>query len=157
MFPALQCRLPGEIRRLAVLIVIAALGATAVRYSRNEAAEDGSRALKQASHQPTDDQQADGWFTPTATVSGPAESSTILEVAKLFPPSLPLPRARPRITPGFYYELVRARPSQIAAASSPEAMRLGKSGIGMRTRKYTMICTIKAMMLQITQSTKFSV
>src|ERR1700693_6010574 len=45
-----------------------------------------------------------------------------------------------------------ANPSEIAGARSPAAMRCGRLGIGMRTTKYTMTCTIRAITLQIAQS-----
>jgi hypothetical protein len=103
---------PGEIRRIAVVILIAALGTVALKYSRNQVtvAEDGPRSLKRALHQPMDQQQAEGWFTPTPRITEAPENSTILEMVKLFPSSPPLPRARARpVTTGFYFELVRAQ------------------------------------------------
>jgi hypothetical protein len=110
MYSAFHYKPPGEVRRIAVVILIAALGTVAVKYSRNQltVAEDGPRTLKEALHQPMDHQQAEGWFTPTPRVAEAPENATILEIAKLFPSSPPLPRARP-VTTGFYFELVRAQ------------------------------------------------
>jgi hypothetical protein len=46
-----------------------------------------------------------------------------------------------------------ARPSQIAETSSPAAIRPERFGTGMRTANYTATCTIRAITLQIKQST----
>jgi hypothetical protein len=110
MYSVPRHKVPGEICRLAVVVVMAGLVATGVIYSRNEnvVAEDAGHDLKHALHQPADRQQAEGWFTPTPGVAELPEKSKILEVASLFPPSPPLPRARP-ITPRFYFELVRTQ------------------------------------------------
>jgi len=109
MHPVLRLKVPGEISRLAAVVVMAGLVATAAIYSRKEnAAEDTEHDSKQALRQPADRQQAEGWFTPTPRVAELPEKSKIQEVASLFPSSPPMPRARP-ITPGFYYELVRAQ------------------------------------------------
>ena len=45
------------------------------------------------------------------------------------------------------------RPSQIADAISPAAIRADRFGTGILTMKYTAICTISAIALQIRQST----
>jgi hypothetical protein len=102
-------KVPREMGRLAVVVVMASLLATAVIYSRNEnvVAEDAAHDLKRALHQSTNRQQAEGWFTATPRVAELPDSQ-ILEVASLFPLSPPLPRPR-LITLGFYYELVRAQ------------------------------------------------
>jgi len=97
--------IPAAIYRLAVVGTVAGLVATAVIYSRNGivAAEDTPRALKQAFQQPKDREQADGAFIPTPKVAEASHEKT-LEIAN----SLPLPPRRP-VTPGFYYELMRAQ------------------------------------------------
>jgi hypothetical protein len=89
---------------IAVLAVVAAMLTTAVIYSRDEhgnseGVEEGS---KQAFQQPKDRQQAEGWFIPTP--SSAMSQDKVAEITNV----IPLPRARP-ITPGFYYELVRAQ------------------------------------------------
>ena len=93
-----------ELRRFAVLAVVAGLLATAVIYSRNErvSSEDRESSSKQAFQQPNDRQQAEGWFTPTPRSA--VSDDKVAEITN----AIPLPRARP-ITPGFYYELVRAQ------------------------------------------------
>jgi hypothetical protein len=97
--------IPEEMRRAAVVGVIACLVTTAVIYSRREnvASEADQRGLKQAFQQPKDRGQAEGWFIPTPKVLVASEDKPE-EIANAFP----LPRARP-VTPGFYYELVRAQ------------------------------------------------
>jgi hypothetical protein len=93
-------RIPQELRRFAVLAVVAAVLATGIIYSRNEhvPSEGVGDLSKQAFQQPKDRQQAEGWFIPTPR--------TI--IADTVADAVPLPRARP-VTPGFYYELVRAQ------------------------------------------------
>ena len=96
---------PAKAYRLAVVGTVASLLAIAVVYSRNgsSATEDAARTSKQAFQQPKDIKQAEGTFTPTPKVAEvPNEKS--FEIAG----SLPLPRRRP-VTPGYYYELVRAQ------------------------------------------------
>jgi hypothetical protein len=98
-------KIPPELRRFAVLGVVAAMLATAIIYSRDEhvpseSLGDGSR---QAFQQPNYRQQAEGWFIPTPR-SEEISGDKVEDVAD----AIPLPRARP-ITPGFYYELVRAQ------------------------------------------------
>jgi hypothetical protein len=97
--------IPAAIYRLAVVGTVTCLVATAVIYSRNGivAAEDVSRAPRQAFQQPKDREQEEGSFIPTPKLAEAADEQR-LEIAS----SLPLPRRRP-VTPGFYYELVRAQ------------------------------------------------
>ena len=97
-------KIPQELRRFAVLAVVAGMLTTAVFYSRGEhghleGIEGGS---KQAFQQPQDRQRAEGWFTPTPRSA--VSDDKVAEITN----AIPLPRARP-ITPGFYYELVRAQ------------------------------------------------
>jgi hypothetical protein len=97
--------IPAEMRRLAVVGIIASLVTTAVIYSRdkNVAAEVTPEGSRQKFQQPKDREQAEGRFIPTpkvAEVFGDKGG----EIASAFP----LPRPRPN-TPGFYYELVRAQ------------------------------------------------
>ena len=94
--------IPAEMRRLAVVGIIASFLTTAVIYSRDEnvATEVGS---KQKLQQPQDREQAEGWFIPTPKVAEVFEDKGG-EIAS----AVPLPRPRPN-TPGFYYELVRAQ------------------------------------------------
>ena len=88
----LRLKVPGEISRLAVVVVMAGFVATGVIYSRKEnVAEDMGNDLKQALRQPEDRQQAEGWFTPTTRLAELSEQ----EMASLFLSSPPLPRARP--------------------------------------------------------------
>jgi hypothetical protein len=96
-------KIPAELRRGAVLGVIASFLAIAVTYSRNESApmEVGSHSSKQAFLQPKDRPQAEGWFTPT-----PRAPEISADNGAKIADALPLPRARP-VTPGFYYELMR--------------------------------------------------
>jgi hypothetical protein len=95
-------RVPEELRRLAVVAVVASIVTTAVIYSRAEhvASEDTQRGSKQAFQQPKDRPQAEGWFTPTPRPETSDDKSA--EIAN----AIPLPRSRAS-TPGFYYELVR--------------------------------------------------
>jgi hypothetical protein len=97
-------KIPQELRRFVVLAVVASLLATAVIYSRDEhvSSESSESGLKRASQQPKDRQQTEGWFTPTPR-SVPSDDK-VAEITDV----IPLPRARP-VTPGFYYELVRAQ------------------------------------------------
>jgi hypothetical protein len=87
--------IPAEIYRLAVVGTLAGLLTTAVIYSRNGIVPT-EVTTKQTFIQPKNREQAGGRFTPT--------KDPRLVIADV--PSLP--RARP-ITPGFYYELVRAQ------------------------------------------------
>jgi hypothetical protein len=97
-------KIPQELSRFAVLAVVAAILAIAINYSRDEhlSSERNGRSPKQAFQQPKDRQQAEGWFTPI-----PRSVMSDDKVAEITN-AIPLPRARP-ITPGFYYELVRAQ------------------------------------------------
>src|SRR5215471_18253655 len=97
-------RIPQELRRFAVLGVVAAILITAIVYSRDEhvSSEGSESGSKQAFQQPKDRQQAEGWFTPTPR--SVVSDDKVAEITN----AIPLPRARP-ITPGFYYELVRAQ------------------------------------------------
>ena len=97
-------KIPPELRRFAVLAVVAGMLTTAVIYSRDEhASSEGSESgSKQAFQQPKDRQQAEGWFTPTPRSA--VSDDKVAEITN----AIPLPRARP-VTPGFYYELVRAQ------------------------------------------------
>ena len=95
----------AEMCRLAVVGIIASLLTTGVIYSRDEkvATEGTSQGLKQKFQQPKDREQAEGWFNPTPKIAEVPEHKGG-EIANAFP----LPRRRP-ITPGFYYEMVRAQ------------------------------------------------
>jgi hypothetical protein len=97
-------KIPQELRRFAVLAAVAGMLATAVIYSRDDhvRSQDIENRWKQAFQQPKDRQQAEGWFirTPSSVMS----QDKVAEITN----AIPLPRARP-ITPGFYYELVRAQ------------------------------------------------
>ena len=97
-------KIPQELRRFAVLGIVAAILTTAIVYSRDEhvTSEDIEGGSKQAFQQPKDRQQAEGWFIPTPRSA--ASDDKVAEVTDV----IPLPRARPT-TPGFYYELVRAQ------------------------------------------------
>jgi len=97
-------KIPQELRRFAALAMVAAMLTTAVIYSRDEhvSSEGSESGSKQAFQQPKDRQQAAGWFIPTAR--SVVSDDKVAEVTN----PIPLPRARP-ITPGFYYELVRAQ------------------------------------------------
>jgi hypothetical protein len=97
-------KIPQELRRFAVLGIVAAILTTAIVYSRDEhvTSEDIEGGSKQAFQQPKDRQQAEGWFIPT--LRSAASDDKVEEVTDV----IPLPRARP-ITPGFYYEMVRAQ------------------------------------------------
>jgi hypothetical protein len=97
-------KIPQELRRFAVLAVVAGMLTTAVIYSRDEhvPSEGSGNGSKQAFQQPKDSQPAEGWFTPTPR--SVMSDDKVIEITN----AIPLPRARP-ITPGFYYELVRAQ------------------------------------------------
>jgi hypothetical protein len=97
-------RIPRELRRLAVLGVVAGIVTTAVIHSRGEhvASDDTPHGSKPAFQQPKDRQLAEGWFTET-----PRPDNADINVAEIAE-NTPLPRSRPT-TPGFYYELVRAQ------------------------------------------------
>jgi len=116
-------KVPGELRRLAMVGTVAAIVATAVIYSRGEhvTLDDVSLGSKLAFQQPKDRHQAQAWFTPTsrfdlAEVKAQAEGSFTptpspglskvksAEIADTFT----LARSRTS-RPGFYYELVRAQ------------------------------------------------
>jgi len=102
---SVKCEIPAEMYRLALVGTIAGLVAIAVIYSRAEdvATEVTPHGSKLAFQQPKDREQAKGRFTPTPKVAEAFEDKG-LEIANAFP----LPRRRP-VTPGFYYELVRAQ------------------------------------------------
>ena len=104
-FKKFEFEIPAEMSRLAVVGTLVSLLASAVSYSRDEnvAAELNRHSSKQTFQQPKDRQQAEGRFIPTPKVPEVSEDEK-LEIANAFP----LPRRRP-ITPGFYYELVRAQ------------------------------------------------
>jgi hypothetical protein len=97
--------IPAAVYRLAVVGTVTSVVATAMIYSRNGivAAQNTSHAFRQAFQQPKDREQADGAFIPTPKLAEASDEKR-LETAS----SLPLPRRRP-VTPGFYYELVRAQ------------------------------------------------
>ena len=97
--------IPAEMRRLAVVGIVASLLTTAVIYSRDEnvATEVIPQGSKQKFQQPKDREQAEGRFIPTPKLAEVFEEKEG-EIASAFP----LPRPRPN-TPGFYYELVRAQ------------------------------------------------
>lgn len=97
-------KIPGPMRRLAVVAFVGCVVATGVINSRGvSASDDNQHSTKQAFQQPKDWKQAEGWFTPTPRIAEIAGDKG-LEIAN----ALPLPRPRPS-TPGFYYELVRAQ------------------------------------------------
>jgi hypothetical protein len=105
VFKNFKFEIPAEMYRLALMGTVAGLLAIAVSYSRDgnvstEATEHGS---KLAFQQPKDREQAEGRFIPTPKIPETSEDKGIV-IANAFPP----PRRRP-ITPGFYYELVRAQ------------------------------------------------
>jgi hypothetical protein len=127
-------KVPEELRRLAVIGIIAGVVAIAVIYSRGEriAPEDVWLGAMQAFQQPKDRQQAEGWFAPTLPKDRqqaegwfaptlpkdrqqaegwftPTPRRGIAEIkAAEIENSITLPRSRPT-RPGFYYELVRAQ------------------------------------------------
>jgi hypothetical protein len=105
VFKNFKFEIPAEMYRLALVGTIASLLTIAVVYSRdrNVATEVMPNGSKQTFQQPKDREQAEGRFTPTPKVAEVSEDKG-LEIANAFP----LPRRRP-ITPGFYYELVRAQ------------------------------------------------
>ena len=87
--------IPQELRRFAVVAIVAGLLTTALIYSRDDVSSEGSESgSKQAFQQPKDRQQAEGWFTPTPRSVAPDDK--VAEITD----AIPLPRARP-ITPGF--------------------------------------------------------
>jgi hypothetical protein len=104
-FKNFNFEIPVEMCRLALVGTIGSLLTIAVIYSRagNVAAEVTPHGSKQAFQQPKDRELAEGRFTPTPKVAEVSEDRGA-EIANAFP----LPRRRP-ITPGFYYELVRAQ------------------------------------------------
>jgi hypothetical protein len=97
-------KIPQELRRFAVLAVVAGMLTTAVFYSRDEHGrlEGIEGDSKQAFQQPQDRQRAEGWFTPMPRSA--VSDDKVAEITN----AIPLPRARP-VTPSFYYELVRAQ------------------------------------------------
>ena len=95
-------KIPQELRRFAVLAVVAGMLTCNLfcnEHVHSEGIESGS---KQAFQQPKDRQQAEGWFTPAPR--SVVSDDRVAEITN----AIPLPRARP-VTPGFYYELVRAQ------------------------------------------------
>lgn len=105
VFKNFKFEIAAEMYRLALVGTIGGLLTSAVIYSRsgNVAMEITPHGSKQTFQQPKDRQQAEGRFIPTPKVPEVSEDEK-LEIANAFP----LPRRRP-ITPGFYYELVRAQ------------------------------------------------
>jgi hypothetical protein len=105
VFKKFKFEIPPEMYRLALVGTFASLLTSAVIYSRggNVVAEVAPHGSIQTFQQPKDRQQAEGRFIPTQKILEVAEDKGA-EIANAFP----LPRARP-ITPGFYYELVRAQ------------------------------------------------
>jgi hypothetical protein len=112
-------KVPAELRRLAVIGIVAGVVATAVIYSRGEhtAPEDVWLGSMQAFQQPKDRQQAEGWFAPTQSKDRPQAEGwftptprrDIAEIkAAEVENAITLPRSRPT-RPGYYYELVRAQ------------------------------------------------
>jgi hypothetical protein len=117
-------KIPEELRRLAVVGVVAGIVATGVIYSGSKhvvALEDAWQAFQR----PVGRQQAEGWFTPTpridvaeaprldvAETPRPVAKAPRLDVANVkaaeFANTITLPRSRTS-TPGSYYELVRAQ------------------------------------------------
>jgi hypothetical protein len=95
-------KIPQELRRFAVLAAVASIIITAIIHSRDEHVSPGEMSLKEAFQQPSNREQAEGWFIPT-----PRSVASYDKVAETTD-TVPLPRARP-IRPGFYYELVRAQ------------------------------------------------
>jgi hypothetical protein len=110
-------KIPEELRRLAVIGIVAGIVATAVIYSGGQhvvALEDAWQAFQQ----PMERQQAQGWFTPTPRLD--IAKTPRIDIAKTpridianvkaaeFANTITLPRSRTS-TPGFYYELVRAQ------------------------------------------------
>ena len=104
MLKQFKLEIPVEMYRLAVVGVLATLLTGAVIFSRDENVDsDAKHGLKQTFRQPKDREQAEARFVPTPKISDGFEDERA-EVAIAFP----LPRTRP-ITPGFFYELVRAQ------------------------------------------------
>jgi hypothetical protein len=101
----LKFRIRPEISRLAVAGIFASLLATAMIYSRDGsgATEGAQYSSKQMFIQPKDWVQAEARFTPTSKMRDTSRDQA-LEIANAFP----LPRPRP-VTPGYYYEQVRAQ------------------------------------------------
>jgi hypothetical protein len=117
-------KIPEELRRLAVIGIVAGIVATAVAYSSGQhvvALEDAWQAFQQPMDRQqaaTNRQQAEGWFTPTPRLD--VADTTRLDTTKTprndvanvkaaaFANTITLPRSRTS-TPGFYYELVRAQ------------------------------------------------
>jgi hypothetical protein len=85
--------IPAEMRRLAVVGIIASLLTTAVIYSRdkNVATEVNPQDSKQKFQQPKDREQAEGRFIPTPKVAELFEDKGE-EIASAFP--LPRPRTQ---------------------------------------------------------------
>jgi hypothetical protein len=124
MITALR-KMPAPLRRLTVVGVVAGIVATAVIYSRGEQAtfKDAWLGSKLAFQQPSDVQEAQGWFTPTprpdiAEAKAKAEEwftptprPRLAEIkAAAIGNTITPPQPRPRpSTPGSYYELVRAQ------------------------------------------------
>ena len=97
--------IPAAMSRLAVVGILASLLTTAVIYSRdgNATADVTPRGSKQAFIQPNNRELAEARFIPAAKlVAAPEDKRS--DVANV----VPLARPRP-ITPGYYYELVRAQ------------------------------------------------
>jgi hypothetical protein len=103
VFKDFKFEIPAEMRRLALVGTIGSLLTIAVIHSRAGDVAVTPHGQKQAFQQPKDREQAEGRFTPTPKVAEVSEDKGA-EIANAFP----LPRRRP-ITPGFYYELVRAQ------------------------------------------------
>ena len=105
MLKQFKFEIPAEMYRLALVGALASLLTGAAIYSRDAtvAAEVARHGSKQTFQQPKDREQAEGRFIPTPKVPKESEDGQA-EIAITFP----LPRTRP-ITPGFYYELVRAQ------------------------------------------------
>ena len=97
--------IPAAISRLAVVGVLASLLTTAVMYSRagSVAAQADPHASRQAFVQPKNRQVAEATFIPTERVAAVTDDKR-LAVANVVPVARPRP-----VTPGYYYELVRAQ------------------------------------------------
>jgi hypothetical protein len=127
-------KIPEELRRLAVVGVIAGIVATGVIYSSSErvaAVEDAWLGSKQAFQQPKNRPQAEGWFTATSSTDrllaegsparpvdralgavAPAQHFDVAEIkAAEIQNTITLPRSRPTVSgsPGSYFELVRVQ------------------------------------------------
>jgi hypothetical protein len=105
MFRNFKFEIQAEMYRLASVGTVAGLLMVAVIYSRDGivSTEATQHGLKLAFQQPKDREQAEGRFIPTPKLPEASEDKEMV-IANAFP----LPRRRP-ITPGFYYELVRAQ------------------------------------------------